>query len=523
MNRRTAIRKALAVCSIITSIILLNTSCWAGTYYVDANLGNNSYNGSSSSPWKELPGTLNATTPTTGWTMVQPGDTIILTAGQSWAKPVLVNSYYYKNPPDESGRITIKSSSSSNRAIFDFSSSGTSAPSAAFNIRLDYISLEYLEICNMKKSGSVVGVYIGNADANDYVNVKYCYIHDIIDTNVLPTENYSYAVGIVWSTGSEIAYNTFKNIDKKFISTSEIYSNSLSIHHNVMYNEADFTGDPMDHGIVLSGNNHLCYNNILWNNHSYYGEGYAIKTAGAGGSASNSKIYNNIILKWNGGIGLLDSNGPQCINNTIYLAASPPINSYTASPEYNSNVGISLRNTSNAVVRNNIVYYPKVVTAENKVSGAQVLQVAPASTSTSNNTITNNVFFSDGSTEKVGIRGGDTDFFDLSWIETRGNWNGVNGNICEGNTIASPGFSGGSHPISNLPSGFDSDWVPNNPGISLSGSSAAIDKGNAVMEPYNMDVRGVPRPRGNGPDMGAYEYGDASSPEVPRNLKVLDP
>lgn len=484
---------------------------WATTYYVDVETGSNANNGSALSPWKELPGTVNPTGSASGWTKIAAGDILILTAGQEWNKGVLVSSTYYNDGTDEN-RITITSSSTTEYAIFDFNGGDTdlASSSSAFQVRRDYIDFEYLEVREISSAGGCAAFRIGNVDANDYNRIRYCYIHDIIDTNIISGEgagtcsgeNYSYGIGHVWATGTEIAFNIFKNIDKKFISTNENFGGSLSIHHNTFYNESGFTGDPIDHGIVVSssGGGNSVYNNIIWNNHKYYGKNYAINMVESGG---NSKVYNNIIRGWNIGIALRTdgaaNNRNEIINNTIYLADNPAT-LHTCYYTGDNNIGIYLDNSDSNIIRNNIVYYPELV-------GSDALMIKIESDADLN-TITNNLFYREGSNEKVKVDG---KVQTITWLnDTFSNGDGTE------NVVANPGFSGGeTHTISNLPTGFDdSNWKPNAAGLSLAFGSNAIGAGYAMGSPYNVDITGVSRNLSTW-DIGAYEFEDTPTILIP--------
>jgi hypothetical protein len=57
----------------------------------------------------------------------------------------------------------------------------------------------------------------------------------------------------------------------------------------------------------------------------------------------------------------------------------------------------------------------------------------------------------------------------------------------------------------------------------LASGSAGIDEGFALGAPFDVDIRGVPRPQGDGWDLGAYEHApdpDPLAPAPPANLQV---
>ena len=211
---RTLLFSSVCVFGLLLSI----DPAFAATYYVDNENGANSNDGSLDHPWKECPGTQNPTTPTGGWATLQAGDTIVLTAGQIWTKGVKIDSGYYNNGAPNSP-ITITSSAEPERAVFDFSAGG----STGFDIIRDYITVKHLEIRNITASDSRA-IRIGQSVSDPSVGVKvlYCYIHEIEDPVVLTcsgeTEQYAYGIELQNRSGTEIAYNIIKNVNKKWIS-----------------------------------------------------------------------------------------------------------------------------------------------------------------------------------------------------------------------------------------------------------------------------------------------------------------
>jgi hypothetical protein len=65
---------------------------------------------------------------------------------------------------------------------------------------------------------------------------------------------------------------------------------------------------------------------------------------------------------------------------------------------------------------------------------------------------------------------------------------------------------GGTHTVTNLPTGFDASWLPNDTGLDITDVSEAVDAGYSInASPYNVDIEGISRPD-NAYDIGAYEY-----------------
>ena len=485
-------------------LLLIPSLVSATTYYVDFNAGDNSNDGSLGSPWKECPGTLDPIDSSAGgWVMIQPGDTVIFTAGQIWTRPIRINPSWFGQPAQESGRIVLKSSSTSERAVFDLT--GTTSYQYIISIERHYISLEYLELRNLAYSGTATGIRDYGMNVNDHGKIMHCYIHDIQDTS--GRESYGLTNG--GSSYVEYAYNEIKNTEKKLMSLGGC--NYCDVHHNILHQDSDFSGSGPDHAAVITGNNNNFYNNLIWTDQTPgVAPSYAFKLDGEadGMNNSNNKVFNNLILKWPAGIAVFDTidGGNEVMHNTIYLQDA---GAYGSDGSYNLN-GISLRGDQssycrNNVIRNNIVYYVRAAS-----QGSVQMFLDSPSADISGNTITNNLFYYDGTNEIFRIGKSTSSYHDLTWAETTGNWHGTFGNVMQDNIIANPGFSGGNHPISNIPSGFDSSFVPNGGGLELGGSSAAVDSG--IDAGISLDVAGNTRPYdGDGDstadfDIGAYEY-----------------
>jgi hypothetical protein len=215
-------------------------------------------------------------------------------------------------------------------------------------------------------------------------------------------------------------------------------------------------------------------------------------------------------MGWPAGIAILEAaategNENYVVNNTIYcknLTNTASTSAYTLN-------GICLRgdgvNASYNIIRNNIVYYVRLNTSS--TNSCQMF-LDHSSSTVANNTITNNLFYYNGSNEDFRIgrtSPPDPHYESLSWCETDGNWNGLNGNVMENNIIAAPGFSGGTHLVSDLPTGFGATWKPNDDGLSITFTSNAKDAGYTAGSPFNVDILGTSRASGSY-DIGAYEY-----------------
>jgi hypothetical protein len=77
----------------------------------------------------------------------------------------------------------------------------------------------------------------------------------------------------------------------------------------------------------------------------------------------------------------------------------------------------------------------------------------------------------------------------------------------------------------SLPKGFiaaaGGGLEPDTTGLSLQGSSPALDRGIALSSSYSSSINAVPRPAGGGWDVGAYERAASIRPLPPTNVTIL--
>jgi len=442
----------------ITLLVFYSTPCVAANYYVDVIRGDNSNNGSQGSPWKECPGTQNPTDSSTGgWTTIRPGDTVYFTAGQTWTRPILISSDNFSQPTKESDRITLTSTSST-RAIIDVS--GYTTKNYIMWLNRDYITLKYFELRDLSKSGVSYGIY---NNGSRYFKILYNYIHDIQDSSGA----HSFGLGFDRGGNGEIAYNKVGNVEEKAI---ELYQcDRTDIHHNTVFTTNSF-GQPTDHGVVISGASNTFYNNIIYaedNVRFRANPSYGMKVDGNAATSSfanSNKVYNNIIYGWPCGLAAMDTHDNEYTNNTIYHRNE------TVDADSYDNHSLAIRNANNNAFRNNLLYYVGI----GHNYGHFGFFDSPSSTC-ANNTVTDNLFYRTGSDERfrVGGKVGIT----LSTMEGSATFNGKNGNVMRNNTILAPEFSGGTHHVASLPTGFDSNWLPNDNGLSLTASSPVLDIG----------------------------------------------
>jgi parallel beta-helix repeat protein len=187
----------------------------------------------------------------------------------------------------------------------------------------------------------------------------------------------------------------------------------------------------------------------------------------------------------------------------------------------NSGYGIQIYSSKgetvqNVVIRNNRVY-------NNGIDGNGGIVLGG---STENNLIYNNIIFNN---RKGVILGGSSNKFynnivygsELNGIVNKSSNIQLINNIIYSNNPNISDSGSGTKTSNNLQSNPQFMDIGNND-FRLKSSSPAIDAGVALMDVPN-DIKGVPRPQGDGHDIGAYEYTTASGQlSPPKNLRVLN-
>ena len=488
----------------ISSIVFCLFICGnalAATYYVDFNSGDNSNDGSISNPWKEAPGTQNPVdTPTDGWTSIAAGDTLIFTGGQTWTRGIRIAAATgYANPTNEAGRITFTTSDQdiTNRAVIDLT--GVDFQYGIKIDGIDFVQVEYFEVTVPSYTGSNGnGIWCNSCDE---MKVYYNYSHDIDNGNNAD----SYAFTCNDGSGGEIAYNIFEDANQKIV---ECFRHNDGIfHHNLVQANSDFSGD-LDHLMVVtqSSSGWSIYSNIFILYKNFATDpfaGFKFDGTAGGTKPDGNKLYNNIFIGTPQCIALIDAgttNGNEIIGNTCYGQ-----DNQWSSGAYGLN-GITLcyqnqgTECANNKIKNNIIY--EIGTNTTSPSGNMAcMLVGPPSTDISGNEIENNLCYHESASNIrffVFGTGAQTE------AEMESNWHGSNSNVFQNNVVGSdPAFSGGADPVSNLPTGFTSGFLPNNTGLQLTGSSSAVDSGVTLSSPYNVDILGSAR--SGFWDLGAYE------------------
>jgi hypothetical protein len=146
------------------------TAAQAATYYIDANLGQDSNAGSATAPWRSL-GRIKATS-------LQPGDHILLAAGSVWKEPLVITRSGRKDAP-----ITVGPTGMGQRPRID--AGGVAAHGVAI-LNAEYVRISGLEVTNDgPPAGSRFGVLVSAQDSGVTrgIRISDMYIHDVRGTN----------------------------------------------------------------------------------------------------------------------------------------------------------------------------------------------------------------------------------------------------------------------------------------------------------------------------------------------------
>lgn len=451
----------------VVSIMALPSVAQAPTiYYVDATLGNDGNPGTEAEPWK----TINKV----NITALNPGDTVLLKRGESWAERLKIEYSGTDGLPIIFGAYGV-----GDRPILSPGADWVAVTDRGAAVPIAWWVVENLEVVGTTLHGfSIItssNFVIRNCDIHENgVGVNYSWGLDI--HNCTNGQIYNNAVYSHTATGSNGMWMT--------------HITNFDIHHNLVHSNR-LNGIGMSKNAAGQGSNgNRIHHNLLYNNSIQPGYG----AIGIETFCENNEVYNNLLYR-NGHAGYL-TNSP---NNEIYH------NTFYMNVHYQ----IALLDWSgsapeNNVFKNNILVIPDgdeaILFADNGTAGVW----DPLS-----NTFDHNLHWylgENGEGRGDWIAGGGG-FPDYSWAE----WL-AEGKEANGEGIVDPKFVD-----------------PDNDDFHLTVSSPGIDAGTDVG--ITDDYDGKHRPMGSAPDMGAYEYGgrapaldrSASSgrtPASPRSVAV---
>lgn len=395
MNPITIVRKIIFLTSVAFSILIISSSCWAATYYVDNVNGNDTNSGISTSlAWKNI-SKVNAS-------KFLPGDQILFARGQTWREQLSPSSagasgnlitfgaYGSGNAPIISGSNVVSGWSLYSGTVFRATFSTSVTWPNVYTNHSSYPSLI---------KGTYSSLSAGQFDINGgylYVNIgtnpSTYIIESIVRTNAIANiRSYIKIDGLhlthaqcgiqQWNYQADGVVVTNSTID--WISNQGIYTGNSSsinttywqVNNNIFDHIGCYpppTGTAGRHGIYVKfGSNWI----IEQNSFAYCG--YGVTNGGFGinlnGSSNNMVGYNSFKNCMSGAIQLFEDTAGGSSNNQIYYNVSNGDKRFvyvTGGPDHTGNViynntaygftyaGIDIEasNTKAITVKNNILW-----------------------------------------------------------------------------------------------------------------------------------------------------------------------
>lgn len=475
---------ALAVITLVVAQLMAVGPVSAATYYIDYETGSDANDSTSKdTPWKRCPGM----TGFSGSYLHSVGDVFVFKGGVTWPTGVLPLSVSHSGT--EGNIDTYRSDeswyngASYTKPTFDAEGILTVASPLVSIINRSYIRVSGLRFINGGVSGGNDGGYTIKITSSSYIEIDNCRLQPFSHHGIVG----SYASGT---------------------------HASVKIHDCEFSDLANF----IEFGLTYGNLNGLeIYNNIFrdpWSmavNYDHIDGIHCFRASGTG-VITNLKIHNNFFTgNWGGrdentgGTSMiyLEHNGqvsPLIYNNVLsYKIENSPNSIFFRSLIFLSG-GQGAKIFNNTIFGRNVyndmscgidIYYGSkdVEIKNNIVAGIKnCIRIGPNSTVSG---INNNILWPVPGTS-VGIVG--TDF--CSWNR----WNNTYG-YDQNRVNANPLFVSEIYP-------YD---------LSLQNSSPAKDIGADLSGYFTVDFLGCHRPKGNGWDIGAYEYFDG-----PTSLRILN-
>lgn len=486
----------------------MNLQLFAGTvYYVDYSNSEttsaDTNNGTSiSTAWIHEPGDDNATG-TSDATTLSAGDTIVFKGGveydglcKSKANGSSGNYISYisgdqHGTPWGSGRAVINAE---NTRI------------GCFNLDHNYNKVLGLEMKNVPDIASSRGILVNG----DYNLMQENYIHDLFSS----TSGW----GILLEASAQ--YNTVTKNNLIDVGDKAIEMDAGADNNTVTYNYVNGTEA---HGIVPNGD----HNEVAYNIITRTGEtaarrpGYAIKSEGSGANASYNKIHHNMIWDGSDGIAIIGGDYNEVMHNVVYYIGHGDLEE---SGEDSQGMAFSLLDSNwgygdpvGNIIKNNLFLY-------SSPKSSDYMALCYATGIGADNEIKNNcAFYSSGEVSTIVNRktyGGGHTAQSIAEFEGVGGISNIEtGNVASGNQAVDPKLYGGDMgSVTNLPTGFDANWIPNDIGFKLTSNTPdAIKDSLNLSSPYNIDIESVTRTIYS---MGAYEY--VGNQEIDDTEDIID-
>lgn len=480
----------LNIYAFLTVLLVAFYPIKSATHYVSSSSGSDSNDGSLTHPYK----TLTHVTWLSAHDRINPGDSILFKRGDTWVGEGLILSAPYGTPLDP---IVIGSYGSGDKPIFD----GTGAVlDVGINLKCAHYIIKNIEI----KYFEHYGIYAHLNSQYDVIDLTIddVYVHNIGDKD--------HSRGIIitgsdWKILNSTIDSNFNDGINGFGTNFEIAFNNITnnglgpIGDGIQLTEG--SGDYWVHDNYFTSNNHIkgiftsnstgLDNAGIFEKNICIGGGWGARVGGQGGIVRFNYFQDSWTYDESGGMGIQFSG----LNNIAY-----------ANIIYNCEKGISVSNNENTGASVEI-YNNTVVNASVKALDFQGVNDFPITV-----TCKNNIFYQ----------------FNIAVLLASGS------NIIESdNNLFYPEsplmFSTSFGDYDNLQewrnaTGFDINSISADPlltdvenmNFDLMYNSPAIDIGQILSSPANIDYDGTLRPQGLSFDLGACEFYDNIQPEVLR-------
>ena len=490
---------AMILCILIPSV------CFGTNYYADHSKGSDSSSGTSTStPWQHVPG-MSGCSSNCASTTPQPGDTFIFKGGETWTLHGSNDTLLFLAASGTAGnKITyiggqqLEIPWGAGYPVFDGGGVQGAKVIYAMTAR-SYITIDGIKVINAGYSadGSGCGIFLSGGSG---VEVKNC----LLDTNAVNALAFSTSTA---GNGFYMHHNTIKNSGRVHILIGDTTFDDMRIYNNLhegvgTYNPKSYHGDGFMIG--ADGTSDYGITNLKIYNNKFYGNWSSGATAaiylngtGNGGAALYSTkdvyIYNNVIAFENNTC-TFPPFSPGAI--TVYNGRHSNINIFnnTISGDACTTqpiTGVFLALVVNASVRNNII---------SGVDNAIIIASGASGTITVDSNLFNTVYGNH-----------------LIWDEKKSS----RYDTCDAAQAA--GF--GTTYCSNADPKFmvrPGSGVTGSANWAIQAISPAKDHGANLGAPFNVDIRGIPRPQGAAWDIGAYEY-SSTSMGAPSNFRKIGP
>ncbi len=515
MNTNKPIHKVQVAILAILAIFAMSSAVWATDYYVDKTAGNDSNDGSISSPWQNCPGmdeyndSGNLSSGDTvyfdsadTWTSGS-GNSVLDTAagvtydGASWgsgtrAKLQPTTALTEGVVVIEVSNVTFKGFEvDGNSKDFDGIDINYPTPSSDIsNITIENVEVHHVGQTDDYNYGIIIGSINGYTTSN--VTIKDSVVHDTAHEGIClyPSSDAANQISNITVQNNEVYTTGTQNSDFGNGILIKNYVNSAVVEFNYIHD------NPV--GIQFEGNAccSQCTDVDIRHNLIKDNDSCGLYILGTSGNNRDADVYGNLFVD-NGNSGHGEGMAVFFTNQNHYSSVFKFYNNTFYSIDNQSSsrycfiIGSGAGGTPTIEFKNNIVYSDDHIPVEDRKGWL---------------THSNNCIYRTSGP-------GDTVVNDNGTTYTRStltNWEATVQN-------AEPVFINRS----NLPTNLTISTGPNNNGLNIQAGSPAKENAANLGNPYMGSINLVNRPSGGGWDIGAYEKSDiASAPSPVQKLRI---